>query len=128
MTKAKQRSVRIVFDDDEGGYGDYTDYTEDDRTRNEKISDYARDRDRDDLGRFLSKKEKERAELDAYYHSPYKIVYEPKRGGPDYILHRTERMHWHQKLHVWVGLGLIACVGEGLFLIAYEAVKALTRM
>jgi hypothetical protein len=94
-------------------------------TREEKMSEYARSRERDEQGRFLSAKDKERAELEAYYYTPYKVVFKPKYNGPDHVLVRHEEMYWHQKAYVWAGITLGFIGIYGILIGVWEGFKAL---
>lgn len=136
MRKMK-RTVMLLDEDDLEhlglGYGKYGgryndsgyDDDGDNRTRNEKISDYARTRERDGHGRFLSKKERERMELEDYYYTPYKVVYKPLRHGPDHILVRQEELYWYQKVYVLFGYALGFIGIYGILISIWEGIKAL---
>lgn len=99
---------------------------QDNRSREEKISDYARTRERDSQGRFLSKREMELAELESFYYSPYKIVYEPNPAKP-HILVRRERMYWHQKVYYWAAIGLAVFGSLSAIIGGWEGLKLLFK-
>jgi hypothetical protein len=98
----------------------------DDRSREEKISDYARTRERDGQGRFLSQRELAQAELESFYQTPYKIVYEPNPDRP-HVLVRRERMYWYQKVYYWAAIGFAVLGSLSAVIGGWEGLKFLFK-
>lgn len=95
---------------------------EDDRSKEEKMSEFARTRDRDRHGRFVGKQD----DVNAYYDTPYKVVWRPNPKRK-WVLERREELHWYQKTYYWGVMGLGGFGICSIVVMAWEGIKAMFR-